>query len=360
MLKHLLSTAAWVAGLCALLLPGATHAQVKATYDEIVAAAKKEPAVQWCTGMSAKETQPLVDAFKKLYPDVAEVNDFECAGQDAVQRVLTEWKARVTQVDLLDADTEILQTLDDQNLTHVQNWAVFKGSPLEIDSRYVAFKGRVLTMGQAHRVIWFNPKVIKFEDAPKSFEECANPKYKGILAADVRPALFELSKDVGGPWNDEQLKKWAAGMKANEPLWTRGAAHAYQVISSGERGLTCGQQLHGVFRGGVDPASSNAAVQFIIPKESIARDYTRLVIAPKPNAPNATVLFAGFLASDKGQAKIAEINPGYASVYLDGSYTQKAYQKFGARVLQASQEALAKVTDKTTKLILTEWGFPSP
>ena len=50
--KHLLSTAAGLAGLFALL--GSAHAQVKATYDEIVSAAKKEPPVQWCTGMSAK------------------------------------------------------------------------------------------------------------------------------------------------------------------------------------------------------------------------------------------------------------------------------------------------------------------
>ncbi|MEA2983949.1 MAG: hypothetical protein QOD94_203, partial [Alphaproteobacteria bacterium] len=129
MLKHLLSTAAGLAGMCALLIPETSSAQFKATYDEIVAAAKREPPVQWCSGMSAKETQPLVNAFKKAYPDVPEVNDFECSGQDATQRVLTEWKARVTQVDLLDTDTEILQAMEDQNLTHVQNWSVFKGTP---------------------------------------------------------------------------------------------------------------------------------------------------------------------------------------------------------------------------------------
>jgi ABC-type Fe3+ transport system substrate-binding protein len=359
MLKRLLSTAAGVAGLCALLLPGSAHAQVKATYDEIVAAAKKEAPVQWCTGMSAKESQPLVNAFKKAYPDVPEVNDFECSGQDATQRVLTEWKARITQVDLLDTDTEILQAMEDQNLTYVQNWSVFKGTPIEIDPTYIFYKGRVLTVGQAHRVIWYNPKVIKFEDAPKTFEECADPKYKGILAADVRPAIFELSKDVGGPWDEAQLKKWAAGIKANNPLWTRGAAHAYQVISSGERGLTCGQQLHGLFRGNVDPSSPDAPIQFIIPKQSIARDYTRLVIAPKPTAPNATVLFSAWLASNKGQAAMAEMNPGYASVYVKGSFTQKAYEKYNAKVLRASQEELATVTDKFTNIILTEWGFPS-
>jgi hypothetical protein len=71
------------------------------------------------------------------------------------------------------------------------------------------------------------------------------------------------------------------------------------------------------------------------------------------------VLFAAFLASNRGQAAMAEMNPGYASVYADGSYTQKAYQKYGAKVLRASQEELAKVTDNFTNIILTEWGFPA-
>ena len=361
MLKHLFSRMVYLAGLGALLLPVSAQAQMKTKYEDILAAAKKEPPVQWCSGMSSAETQPLVDAFKKAYPDVPEINDFECSGQDATQRVLTEWKARVTQVDLLDTDTEILLAMEQQNLTHVQDWSVFKGSPIEVDPTYIFYKGRVLTVGQAQRVIWFNPKVIKFEDAPKSFEECADPKYKGLIAADVRPALFELSKDVGGPWDDAQLKKWAAGMKANNPLWVRGASHAYQVIASGERGINCGQQLHGLFRGAksIDPSLPTAPVQFIIPKQSIARDYTRLVIAPKPNAPNATILFAAFLASEKGQTAMAEMNPGYSSVFIKGSYSQKAYEKFGAKVLRASQEDLAKVTDRVTNVILTEWGFPA-
>jgi|SoiMethySBSTD1v2_1073268.scaffolds.fasta_scaffold28352_2 ABC-type Fe3+ transport system substrate-binding protein len=360
MLKHLLSTAVTVAGVCTLLLPQSAQAQFKTTYEEIVAAAKREPAVQWCTGLSQKESRPLVAAFKKAYPDVPQVNDFECSGQDATQRVLSEWKARAPQVDILDADDEVLQTLDDQNLTHVQDWSVFKGSPVEIDPRYIFYKGRIVTVGQAHRVIWFNPKVLKAEDAPKSIEDCANPKYKDIIAADVRPAIFEFLQDAGGPWSDERLKKWAAGVKANNPLWVRGAANAFQVISSGERGLICGQQLHGIFRGNVDPASPSAPVQYIIPNPSIARDYDRLAIAPKPLAPNATILFAAFLASNKGQTAIAEINPGYASVYIDGSYTQKAYQRFGAEILRTSQEVIAKVAEKQNKIILGEWGFPSP
>lgn len=360
MFRSFSATAAGVAALGALVSASVAHAQdIKTKYEDILAAAKKEPPVQWCTGLSPKESGPLVDAFRKLYPDVPRPANIECFGQDTTQRVLSEWRARAPQVDVMDADDEMLELLDRQNLSLVQDWSVFKGTPVEVDPSYIFYKGRILTLGQAHRVIWYNPKVIPTAEAPKTIEACADPKYKGKLAADVRPAFFELLKDAGGPWDDDKLKAWAKGMRDNNPLWVRGTAQAYQVLASGERGLICGHQLHGLWRAGSTPDDDNAPVKYIIPNPSMARDYIRLAIAPRPLAPNGTILFSAFLASNNGQKAIAEINPGYASVLIPGSFTHTAYQKAGASILRASQEANAKVADKQAKIILTEWGFPA-
>lgn len=351
-----------LATVTSLALASSAYAQdFKSTYDEIVAAAQEEPAVQWCTGMEPSESQPIVDAFVELFPDVPEPNDFECFGEDATQRVLAEWQAGAPQVDVLDMDTEVLDTLEEQDLTHVQDWSVFDGTPIEIDPRYISYDGRILSVGQAHRVIWFNPSIISREEAPKSFEECTDPAYKGILAMDVRPTFFEMMEEAGGPWSDEELKEWAAGIAANEPLWTRGSSHNFQVLSSGERGLNCGQQLHGLFRGGrTDPNDPNAVVQFIIPKNVIVRDYIRLGLAPEPLAPNGTILFAAFMASDKGQTAIGEANPGYASPHIEGSFTNQAVEEAGATIRQAPQEVIGAVADRLNEIVLTEWGFPSP
>ena len=362
MLKKYLTILVAVGAVSAFGASAPASAQgFKSTYDEILAAAKEEAPVQWCTGMGPDELQPIVDAFVKLYPDVPEPNDFECFGEDATQRVVSEWTAGAPQVDILDTDTEILETLEADNSTHVQDWSIFDGTPVEIDPRYLSYNGRILSIGQAHRVIWFNPSIISREDAPQTIEECADPKYKGMLAADVRPSFFEFMEGAGGPWSEDEMREWAKGVAANEPLWIRGTSHGFQVLSSGERGIICGHQLHGLFRGDrTDPNEENAVVQFIIPKQVIVRDYIRLALAPEPISPNGTLLFAAFLASNKGQEAIAQANPGYASPYIEGSYTQKAHAAVGAEILQAPQEAIAAVSDKMQDIILTEWGFPSP
>jgi len=361
-MKSMSSTTALAAVTSLVLASGAYAADFKSTFDEIVAAAKEEPPVQWCTGLGPDESQPIVDAFVEQFPDIPEPNDFECFGEDATQRVVSEWTAGAPQVDILDTDTEILETLDKDNLTHVQDWSVFDGSPVPIDPRYLSYDGRIISVGTALRVNWFNPSIVSREDAPKSFDECADPKYKGKLAQDVRPSFFEMMKGAGGPWTDEDLKEWAAGIAANEPLWIRGTSQAWQVMSSGERGVDCGQQLHGLFRGDrADPNDPNAVVQFVIPNPVIARDYIRLAIAPQPLAPNATLLFTAFMGSDAGgQTAIAKANPGYSSPYIKGSFSQKAVEEAGATILQAPQEKIAAVSDKMNEVILKEWGFPSP
>lgn len=357
-----ISAATGIAAVAALAVASSANAQdFKTTYEEIVKAAKQEPPVQWCTGLEPSESQPIVDAFVALYPDVPEPNDFECFGEDATQRVISEWSAGAPQVDILNIDNEIMDALDKDNLTHVQNWSVFDGTPVQVDPRYLSYNGRILTSGTALRVIWFNPTILSREDAPKSFEECADPKYKGIIAVDVRPTFFEMMEETGGPWSDEKLREWAKGIKANEPLWTRGSSHNFQVISSGERGLNCGQQFHGLFRGDrTDATDPNAPVQFIIPKQVIARGYGSTAIAPKPLAPNAAILFGAFMASDKGQIAIAEANPGYSSPFIKGTLSQRVIEEAGAEVLMAPKEKIGAAAERQNEIILTEWGFPSP
>jgi ABC-type Fe3+ transport system substrate-binding protein len=348
-------------GFAAILSDTAGAQDFKTSYQEVVEAAKTESPVQWCTGLDPSESQPVVDAFVKLFPDVPEPNDFECSGEDATQRVISEWTAGAPQVDILNIDNEIMDQLDKDNLTHVQDWSIFKGSPVEVDPIYLSYNGRILTTGTALRVIWFNPKLVSREDAPKSFEECTNPKYKGIIAVDVRPTFFEMMEETGGPWSDDEMREWAKGIAALDPLWTRGSANNFQVISSGERGLNCGQQLHGLFRGErTDMNDPKAAVQFIIPKQVIARGYGSTAIAPKPLAPNGAILFGAFLASNAGQNALATANPAYSSPFIKGSFNQKVIEEAGAEVLMAPKEKIGAAAERQNDIILTEWNFPSP
>lgn len=139
-----------IAAVAALALSAGANAQdFKTTFDEIVAAAKEEPAVQWCTGLGPDESQPIVEAFAKAFPGVPEPNDFECAGEEATQRVVSEWTANATQTDVLDGDTEILELLEKDNLSHVQDWSIFDGTPVQVEKRHQLYNGRYISVAHA-------------------------------------------------------------------------------------------------------------------------------------------------------------------------------------------------------------------
>lgn len=361
--QRFLRTAAVTAlgSLASIAGTGASAQQIGATFDEIVAAAMQEPPVQWCTGMGPDESGPLADAFAAAFPGVPRPNDFECFGEGATQRVVSEWVAGVPQADIADLDTEIIGMIVKDDLSLVFDWSVFDGSSVEISERYQRYNGRIVTVGTGFRVIWYNPSLVSREDAPSSFDECADPRYSGMLAMDVRPSFFDMMEEIGGPWSDDELRAWASAIAANSPMWIRGTAQAYQVLSSGERAIVCGMQLHGLFRDNrTSPSDPAAPVSFIIPEQVLAYDYLRLGIAPEPMAPNATVLFTAWMGSnDGGQRVIGEVNPGYSSPYIEGSFTQAAIAEVGGEALHASEEDKVSVSDRQNQMILSEWGFPS-
>lgn len=352
-----------MASVMALASTSSLYAQdINATFDEIVAAAKEEPPMQWCTGMGPDESQPIVEAFAAAFPGVPEPNDFECAGEEATQRVMAEWIAGAPQTDVVDGDYETLERMENEDITLVFDWSVFDGTPVEVEERYRKYNGRIIAVGAGLRAIYYNPGILSYEDGPKSLEECADPKYKGMLAQDVRPVTREFMEQIGGPWSDDDMRQWAEGIAANDPLWTRGSSHAFQVLSSGERGLICAQPLHGLFRGDrTDPNDPDAVIKFIIPKDVIVYDYLKLAFAPEPQAPNATVLFGAWMGSNKGgQVAISGTNPAYSSPYLEGSFNQKEIEKAGANILHAPMEEAGAVAGKLNDIVLPAFGFPSP
>jgi len=213
----------------------------------------------------------------------------------------------------------------------------------------------------ALRVIWFNTSILSREEAPKSLEECADPKYKGVIAVDVRPTFFEMMEETGGPWSNEELRQWARDVAALDPLWIRGSSHGFRVLASGERGLICGHQFHGLFRGDrTEPDDPNAIVQYISEAGHCPGLRHNRDRAATAGAENGAVLFGAFLAADAGHAATEKANPGYSSPYIEGSLSNRAIKEAGAIVLEATKEQIAAISDKMNKIILTEWGFPSP
>jgi iron(III) transport system substrate-binding protein len=361
------------AAFAALACSGAAFAQAKhqpadagfeSSYDAIVAAAEKEPALQFCQTFSDEEWEAFSAGFKAAYPNIKDIETSECNGTEPRERVIVEWKAGRTDVDVMNIGEDMEERLEREDIGSVPDWSVFDGSPLEIDKEDLAYGGRLVQVGSSTDAIVFNKTLVKREDVPKSFKECADPKYKGELIVDVRPGTrFALMPVFLG---DDGVKEWAKAVAANEPLWARSSAPITTALLQGERPIACGVQIHGILRGFVKATpdggiEENTDLDFVVPTDnSNSPGYFSPVIAKKPNAPNTALLLVAYAAANP--AAMDEVNPGYGAPWVKGSWKSKYFEKTGVKwnVPPEGRAATAKYAERAAELILEAWGHPQP
>lgn len=170
---HARKTVAIVTAICAaplvILQPALAN---KALYE----AAKKEGQVVWYTTLIVKQAvRPIVAAFQKKYPGV-KVRYSRANSSGTAIKILSEGKAGRIQGDVFDGTT-VAEPLKDAKL--VEKWMpeAAKNYPANYrdpDGYWVATHLYFLTPG-------INTSLVKPADAPKTFEDLLDPKWKGKM-----------------------------------------------------------------------------------------------------------------------------------------------------------------------------------
>jgi iron(III) transport system substrate-binding protein len=144
--------------------------------SKLLADAKAEGQVDIYT--SNTDIDDLVKAFEKTYPGI-KVNAFRANSETVLQRIQQESSARRTANDIVDTDDFELDALNSQGL--LANYQ----SPVRDSLRKDAlFPGWTATRFNAFVVGW-NTKLVPAGQEPRSFEDLADPKWKGKLAMEL-------------------------------------------------------------------------------------------------------------------------------------------------------------------------------
>jgi ABC-type Fe3+ transport system substrate-binding protein len=211
----LILLAALLAGLAAPVC--AAPAETIATHrgadreQRLIAGARKEGKLVFYSGMIENQAlRPLVDAFKKKYPFMA-VEYWRGDSRALVQKTLTERRARRVIGDIVESTggAEALTRAGAVEAFYTPNTATFPAN-------YVDPKG----MWAASRLDYFglayNTRAVPAAEAPKSFEDLLNPKWKGAIAwradSEIGALLFIASvmRAMGKEAGEAYLKKLSA------------------------------------------------------------------------------------------------------------------------------------------------------
>jgi iron(III) transport system substrate-binding protein len=272
----------------------------------LIEAAKKEGKVVWYTSVDLKLSEQIGKAFEAKYPGVS--CKVERTGAERIlQRIGQEYTANVHAVDVVNSsDAAHLVYWKDQGLLapYVPE-DVAKFYPAEhkdVDGTYASF--RVFLC-----VIAYNTTMVKKEEAPRSFADLLDPKWKGKIvkahpgySGTIMTATYQMSRDLG--W--EYFEKLAQ----QNILQVQSAADPPKKIALGERAIQADGVEYLIHQG-------REAGQPVEPV--YATEGTPLIIGPNglfkaaPN-PNAARLFQSFCFSPECQQLCIDIG-GLRSVH---------------------------------------------
>jgi iron(III) transport system substrate-binding protein len=259
---------------------------------KLIEGAKKEGEMLWYTNSGIENATRYIQAFKKNFPFInAQV--WRAKTRQVTQRVISEANAGRYLVDVIKPSTDLLPPLLDKNLLGRYETPIRSVYPADAKSPYYT------SMNYAFRVFGFNPRKLNRNDAPKTWEELLQPRWRGEILFD-ESSLEEIMALLGA-WGKEKTINFATRLSQQQLLIRVGRDTTTQMMMAGEAPLavtTYAYNNEGL-------RAKNAPVDWLAEDLIPALLYPLSVARNAPH-PFAAALFYDFMLSEEGQRLIAK------------------------------------------------------
>lgn len=278
---------------------GPTMAEI-AAYDKpdrdakLVAAAKKEGEVMIYTSAQVKDMGALTAAFQKKYGIKATM--WRASSEDVLQRAVQEMRANRNTMDVAETNGPEMESLSREKVLQAVNSPYLKDLiPEAIRPHHQWVGTRLNVFVQA-----YNTGLVKTAELPKTWEDLADPKWKGRLGIE-QSDLDWLATVCGAMGEAKCVKVFTNIVNANGISVRKGHTLLTQLVVSGEvpLALTVYNYKAEQFK------RKGAPIDWFSIGEAIARANGVGVAAKAPH-PHAAVLFYDFEISPEGQRILAK------------------------------------------------------
>jgi len=270
----------------------AAPAPTKVT-PELIEAAKKEGKAVWYTAVDLPVAERIAKAFQAKYPGI-DVRVERSGGERIFQRIGQEYASKIHAVDVV-------------NSSDGAHFIVWKRDgilapfvPEDVALHYPAEHKDPDGLFASWRiwlcVIGYNTKLVKPEEAPKSFADLLDPKWSGKIvkahpgySGTIMTATFQISRDIG--W---QYFEKLAGQKV---MQVQSSADPPKKLALGERAIMADGNEYNL----IQLKEKGEPVEIVYPSEG-----TPIIVGPSgvmkdaPN-PNAARLLQSFMFSAECQ-----------------------------------------------------------
>jgi iron(III) transport system substrate-binding protein len=266
---------------------------------ELIEAAKKEGKVVWYTSVDLPVAERIAKAFEAKYPGVA-VRVERSGAERIYQRISQEYASKIYAVD----------TVNSSDAAHLIAWkregilAPYVPEDVALhyppehkdpDGQFASWRGTLCVIG-------YNTKLVKPEEAPRSYADLLDAKWSGKIvkahpgySGTIMTATFQMARDLGWQYFEK--------LSAQKVMQVQSAADPPKKLALGERAIMADGVEYGLFQ----LKEKGESVEIVYPSEG-----TPLIVGPSalmrnaPN-PNAARLLHNYMFSTECQQLMIDV-----------------------------------------------------
>lgn len=254
--------------------------------QKLIEGAKKEGTLNLYSSATVQDQKALIDAFEKKYG--IKVVSWRSSGEGVLQRSVAEARGNRFTVDTFETDGPIMESLHREKLLQPLQSPVFADlipAAIRPSKDWIGDRIQVFTAA-------YNTNAVTAAEAPKSYQDLLDPKYKGKLGIEAAD-LDWFSAVVTSMGEEKGLKLFRDIVAKNGISVRKGHTLLANLVVSGEVPISLTTYLYKVQQLEKDGAPIKG---FVIPPE-IGRFQGTGVAVHAPH-PYAAVLFVDWLLSD--------------------------------------------------------------
>jgi iron(III) transport system substrate-binding protein len=278
--RDVLKASAAIAGAKVFAVPlQAAAPPATAITPALVEAARKEGKVVWYTSVDLPLAERIAKSFEARFPGVA--CRVERSGAERIfQRIGQEYGSNIHAVDVVNSSDAAHLIVWKQNgwLEAFVPEDVAKHFPADHrdpDGTFASFRVFLCPIA-------YNTKLVKAEEAPRSYADLLDPKWEGKIvkahpgySGTILTATFQMARDIGWDYFEKLAKQ--------KIMQVQSAADPPKKLALGERPIMADGVEYGVFRlketgGPIEPVYPTEGTPLIVGPNALFK------AAPNPNA----------------------------------------------------------------------------
>lgn len=306
-------------------------------WDDLYEKAKKEGEIIFNPAIGDVASYNIVKkAWEKRFPGI-KLRIISVGGPQVESRIITEAGAGKISMDVSRTGVENVLGLLERDLLEQFDWTGF-----DIPEKDIFLDGKLLYYFYFPWVIYYNHDLVSAEDAPKTWDDLLDPKWKGkMIFHRGSPNIYIMVHE----WGQEKWRSYINKLSKQEAIVGMRGMNVIRKVSQGER-VIGNNSVDSILREAKKGAP--LTISSVSPQGFLRSDLGSFKGSPHPNAAK---LFMAWSMTPEGRKAVLDTGMGFG---LDSQQVLKKNNIKGITALTVEQNKLSK---KMQKEWMTTMGF---